>query len=384
MFEGFLSALWGSGLNYLIPFLFVLTVVVFIHELGHYLVGRLCGVGVKSFSIGFGPEILGYTAKNGTRWRLSAIPLGGYVKFAGDLNSASVPDVDQLRRMSPDEKAESFHEKSVARRAAIVAAGPIANFLLAIAIFTGTAYFYGYYVHAPRVEAVVENSAASRAGLQAGDVILAVNGAETRTFTDIQRAVMSHAGERLTLRIRRADQDLSVEAVPDLKEIPTKLGVQRIGQLGIRASTDPAALRHEEYSLLQSLRIGVAETWFIVERTGAYFGKLVTGRESIDQISGVPRIAQAAGYMASFGFKSLLSLTALLSVSIGLINLVPIPLLDGGHLLFYGIEAARGRPLSERAQEFGFRIGLAFVVTLMLVATWNDVLHFGALLGMRG
>lgn len=384
MIEGFLSALWGSGLNYLIPFLFVLTVVVFVHEMGHYLVGRLCGVGVKSFSIGFGPELFGWTARNGTRWRLSAIPLGGYVKFAGDLNSASVPDPDQLRRMTPQERSESFHEKSVGRRAAIVAAGPIANFILAIAIFAGSAYLYGFHVHAPRIDSVVENSAASRAGLQAGDVVLSVNGSETRTFTDIQRTVMSHAGERLTIRVRRGDQELSVEAVPDLREIPTKLGVQRIGQLGIRASTDPAALRHEQYGLAESLKIGVAETWFIVERTGAYFGKLVTGRESIDQISGVPRIAQAAGYMASFGFKSLLSLTALLSVSIGLINLVPIPLLDGGHLLFYGIEAVRGRPLSERAQEFGFRIGLAFVVTLMLVATWNDMLHFGALLGVRG
>ncbi len=384
MIEGFLSALWGSGLNYLIPFLFVLTVVVFVHEMGHYLVGRLCGVGVKSFSIGFGPELFGWTARNGTRWRLSAIPLGGYVKFAGDLNSASVPDPDQLRRMTPQERSESFHEKSVGRRAAIVAAGPIANFILAIAIFAGSAYLYGFHVHAPRIDSVVENSAASRAGLQAGDVVLSVNGSETRTFTDIQRTVMSHAGERLTIRVRRGDQELSVEAVPDLREIPTKLGVQRIGQLGIRASTDPAALRHEQYGLADSLKIGVAETWFIVERTGAYFGKLVTGRESIDQISGVPRIAQAAGYMASFGFKSLLSLTALLSVSIGLINLVPIPLLDGGHLLFYGIEAVRGRPLSERAQEFGFRIGLAFVVTLMLVATWNDMLHFGALLGVRG
>ncbi|MFL5142846.1 MAG: RIP metalloprotease RseP [Microvirga sp.] len=375
----------GSLLGYLIPFLIVLTVVVFIHELGHFLVGRWCGVGVNAFSIGFGPELVGFTDRHGTRWKLSAIPLGGYVKFAGDVNGASVPDAASLAQMSPAERAVSFHHKTVLQRALVVAAGPIANFLLAIAIFAGITYVNGRQILAPRVDVVQVGSAAERAGFKPGDLVLAINGRSISSFTDMQRIVSASADDELSIAIDRDGREMTLTAVPDLKETETPFGKQRIGLLGLQASRGPDDLKLVKYGLLDSIRLGAMETWYVVERTFTYIGRLVVGRESADQLSGPIRIAQVSGQVATLGGTAgLVSLVAVLSVSIGLINLFPIPLLDGGHLLFYGIEALRGRPLSDRAQEIGFRIGLAIVVMLMLFATWNDIVHLGASFAARG
>jgi regulator of sigma E protease len=375
----------GSLLGYLIPFLIVLTVVVFIHELGHFLVGRWCGVGVNAFSIGFGPELVGFTDRHGTRWKLSAIPLGGYVKFAGDVNGASVPDAASLAQMSPAERAVSFHHKTVLQRAAVVAAGPIANFLLAIAIFAGITYVNGRQILAPRVDVVQVGSAAERAGFKPGDLVLSINGRSISSFTDMQRIVSASADDELSIAIDRDGREMTLTAVPDLKETETPFGKQRIGLLGLQASRGPDDLKLVKYGLLESIRLGAMETWYVVERTFTYIGRLVVGRESADQLSGPIRIAQVSGQVATLGGTAgLVSLVAVLSVSIGLINLFPIPLLDGGHLLFYGIEALRGRPLSDRAQVIGFRIGLAIVVMLMLFATWNDIVHLGASFAARG
>ena len=375
----------GSLLGYLIPFLIVLTVVVFIHELGHFLVGRWCGVGVNAFSIGFGPELVGFTDRHGTRWKLSAIPLGGYVKFAGDVNGASVPDAASLSQMSPAERAVSFHHKTVLQRALVVAAGPIANFLLAIAIFAGITYVNGRQILAPRVDVVQAGSAAERAGFKPGDLVLSINGRSISSFTDMQRIVSASADDELSIAIDRDGREMTLTAVPDLKETETPFGKQRIGLLGLQASRGPDDLKLVKYGLLESIRLGAMETWYVVERTFTYIGRLVVGRESADQLSGPIRIAQVSGQVATLGGTAgLVSLVAVLSVSIGLINLFPIPLLDGGHLLFYGIEALRGRPLSDRAQEIGFRIGLAIVVMLMLFATWNDIVHLGASFAARG
>ncbi|MFL5165197.1 MAG: RIP metalloprotease RseP [Microvirga sp.] len=375
----------GSLLGYLIPFLIVLTVVVFIHELGHFLVGRWCGVGVNAFSIGFGPELVGFTDRHGTRWKLSAIPLGGYVKFAGDVNGASVPDAASLAQMSPAERAVSFHHKTVLQRALVVAAGPIANFLLAIAIFAGITYVNGRQILAPRVDVVQVGSAAERAGFKPGDLVLAINGRSISSFTDMQRIVSASADDELSIAIDRDGREMTLTAVPDLKETETPFGKQRIGLLGLQASRGPDDLKLVKYGLLDSIRLGAMETWYVIERTFTYIGRLVVGRESADQLSGPIRIAQVSGQVATLGGTAgLVSLVAVLSVSIGLINLFPIPLLDGGHLLFYGIEALRGRPLSDRAQEIGFRIGLAIVVMLMLFATWNDIVHLGASFAARG
>jgi regulator of sigma E protease len=375
----------GSLLGYLIPFLIVLTVVVFIHELGHFLVGRWCGVGVNAFSIGFGPELVGFTDRHGTRWKLSAIPLGGYVKFAGDVNGASVPDAASLSQMTPAERAVSFHHKTVLQRALVVAAGPIANFLLAIAIFAGITYVNGRQILAPRVDMVQAGSAAERAGFKPGDLVLSINGRSISSFTDMQRIVSASADDELSIAIDRDGREMTLTAVPDLKETETPFGKQRIGLLGLQASRGPDDLKLVKYGLLDSIRLGAMETWYVVERTFTYIGRLVVGRESADQLSGPIRIAQVSGQVATLGGTAgLVSLVAVLSVSIGLINLFPIPLLDGGHLLFYGIEALRGRPLSDRAQEIGFRIGLAIVVMLMLFATWNDIVHLGASFAARG
>jgi len=384
-FFGMMGGAAGSLLGYVVPFLIVLTVVVFVHELGHFLVGRWCGVGVNAFSIGFGPEIVGFNDRRGTRWKLSAIPLGGYVKFAGDVNGASVPDAESLSQMSAAERAVSFHHKSVWRRAAIVAAGPIANFLLAIAIFAAITYVNGRHILAPRVDALQAGSAAERAGFQPGDLVVSINGRSIGSFTEMQRIVSASADDTLTVVVDRNGRQVTLTAVPDLKEQDTPFGKQRIGLLGLQASKAPEDLAHVNYGLLESVRLGTLETWYVIDRTFTYIGRLVVGRESADQLSGPIRIAQVSGQVANLGGTAgLVSLVAVLSVSIGLINLFPIPLLDGGHLLFYAIEALRGRPLSDRAQEIGFRIGLAIVVMLMLFATWNDIVHLGASFTARG
>jgi regulator of sigma E protease len=363
----------------LISFLVVLTVVVFIHELGHFWVGRLCGVGVTAFSIGFGRELFGWTDKHGTRWKLAAIPLGGYVKFVGDLNPASVPDRGDMDQMTPEERAISFPHQNVAKRAAIVAAGPIANFILAIAIFAGFNYFNGRQVLDARIEAVQPGSAAERAGFQPQDRIVSIDGRRIDTFADMQLLVSSSGGEPLKFTVERAGQNVELVATPNFITRTSPFGTQRIGLLGVEASKDPAAIKRISYSLGGAIKAGAVETWNLVERTLNFIRRLVLGWESADQLSGPIGIARASGTAFDVGgVYSLVSLIGFMSVSIGLINLFPIPLLDGGHLLFYAIEVVRGRPLSARAQEIGFRIGFALVAMLMLFATWNDLVHLGA------
>lgn len=356
-----------------LAFLFVLTVVVFIHEMGHFLVARWAGVKVKAFSIGFGQEIFGFFDKHGTRWRVAWIPLGGYVKFMDDENGASVPSRDAIENMSPEERAGAFHAKPLSSRAAIVAAGPIANFLLAIAIFALTFMVVGQQVTAPRVDELIEGSAAAKAGFQPGDVIRSIDGTPVDSFGDMQRIVGASADHELTFGVDRGGTSITIKATPDRREISDRFGNKlRVGVIGIRRNASVQDWEYRRYGPLESIRMGVRETYFIISRTLSYLYDVVMGRESPDQLGGPLRIAEVSGQVASAGFLPLISLTAVLSVSIGLINLFPIPLLDGGHLLFYGIEALRGRPLSERAQEFGFRIGLAIVVLLMVFTTWQD------------
>jgi regulator of sigma E protease len=369
-----------AGLTYAGPFLFLLCVVVFIHELGHFLVGRWCGVKVETFSLGFGPEIWGFNDKHGTRWRLSAVPLGGYVKFFGDLNAASVADQEKLAAMSEAERRVSFPLKPLWQRAAVVVAGPVANFILAIVLFAGVAIFFGRVVVQPYVGGVVENSVAEKAGFQRGDRILAINGDPIRTFEGMQRFVSASPGVPLSIDVERAGQRVTLSATPALREIKNRLGVTRVGQIGIRGGGDPSYVTREYFGPLDALGHGAKESWFIVERTLNYLGKLITGRESTDQLSGILRIGQASGEVTkSDGFVGLLALTAVMSVSIGLLNLFPIPLLDGGHLMFYAWEAVFRRPVSEKHMEYGYRVGFALVIGLMVLATWNDIVHLVSL-----
>jgi len=375
----FLSGLhfWGgSALGSILPFLFVLTAVVFFHEFGHFWVARRCGVKIDAFSIGFGPELFGFYDRKGTRWRIAAIPLGGYVRFHGDDSVASTPDHTTLERMNEGERKVSFFHKPVAQRAAIVAAGPIANFLLAIAIFAGIFAVYGKPASPARVHTVAPASVAAAAGFKEGDLVVSIDGRKIETFADMQRIVTASPGQTLVFVVERDGSQVTLNAAPALEEHKDRFGnVYRLGRLGITGVLEAP----KPVSLPQAMALGAAESWFVVDRTLSYIGGVIIGRESADQLGGPLRIAQISGQVASIGFPELLNLTAVLSVSIGLLNLFPIPLLDGGHLLFYGIEGLRGRPLSEKAQELGFRIGLAIVVMLMLVATWNDILHLVAL-----
>ena len=374
-----INALGGGVLGYLIPFLFVLTLVVFFHELGHFLVARWCGVRVLVFSIGFGPELFGFNDRRGTRWQLSAIPLGGYVKFFGDDNAASVPDQTALAAMNEEERQQSFVHQRVGPRAAIVVAGPAANFLLAVVIFAALFMVFGKPSTSPRVDAVQAGSAAQAAGFQPGDLVLTIDGRPIESFPDMQQIVSTSAGETLTFEVERGGTHVTLKAVPTLKESKDRFGnVHRIGVLGITRSPSPEDTHFQPVGPLTALELGMQKTWFVVERTLSYIGGVVSGREAADQLGGPIRIAQVSGQVATEGLPSLFSLTAVLSVSIGLLNLFPVPLLDGGHLLFYAIEAMRGKPLSERAQEVGFRIGLAIVVMLMIFATYNDILHLAA------
>jgi regulator of sigma E protease len=373
---GGLSAFGGGLVTYLVPFLFVLTLVVFFHELGHFLVARWCGIRVLVFSIGFGPEIVGFYDRYGTRWKISAVPLGGYVKFLGDENAASAPDRQAVDALSESEKREAFVSQSVGARAAVVAAGPIANFVLAIVIFAAIFALFGKQSTSARVDSVQAGSAAEKAGFQKGDLVLSIDGTAIESFSDMQRIVSASAGATLTVEVERGGAHQTIKAVPDLKEVKDGFGNKhRMGVLGISRSMLPGDIKVEKVNPFRAVVMGAQETWFVVHRTLAYIGGFFAGSEDADQLGGPIRIAQVSGQVATAGFVPLLHLAGVLSVSIGLLNLFPIPLLDGGHLLFYLVEAVRGRPLSERAQEVGFRIGLAIVVMLMIFATFNDILH---------
>jgi len=368
-----------SLVGYVPPFLFVLTIVVFFHELGHFLVGRACGVGVVTFSIGFGPELFGWNDRHGTRWRVSLIPLGGYVKFVGDEGAASTPDRDGLATLSPADRDRAFQTKSVGRRAAIVAAGPIANFILAVVIFSGLFMVSGRVDLAAKVGDVTADGVAAEAGIRAGDMIVAIDGHPIETFMDVMRLVSERAGEKTDFVVERDGARIETSLTPRLVEEKSRFGVQRRGLVGIRASNDPADRRLRRFSPPEAVVEGAKETWFVVARTASYLGGIFTGRESIDQLGGPLRVAQISGEVAGMGMAALINLAAVLSVSIGLLNLFPVPMLDGGHLVFYAAEAVRGRPLSDRAQDIGFRIGMALILMLMLVSSWNDIAHLASL-----
>ena len=376
-----LGAFGGGAAGYIVPFLFVLTIVVFFHELGHFLVARWCGVRVTAFSIGFGPEIVGFNDRHGTRWKLSAVPLGGYIKFLGDDNAASVPDHEGAKSMSEEERKVSFIHKPVRSRAAVVAAGPIANFILAIAIFAVVFATLGRPITAPRVDTLMPGGAAEAAGFLPGDLIVEIDGKPIESFSQIQQIVTLAAGNLLTVVVEGDGERITLTPTPERREMPDGLGgTQRIGVLGITRNMREGDLVYKRFGPLQAIAEGIRETGHIIERTMTYIGRLFAGRETADQLSGPIRVAQISGVIASSGgVPALFHLSAILSVSIGLINLFPIPMLDGGHLVFYAIEAIRGRPVSQRAQEIGFRIGLALVIMLFVFVTFNDIIRLAGI-----
>lgn len=365
----------GFLLGTLVPFLFVLTVVVFVHEMGHYLVGRWCGIGVKAFSIGFGPELFGFNDSHGTRWKLCAIPLGGYVKFVGDMNAtSSQPSAEDIESLSDAERKVAFHTQPIWKRAATVVAGPVFNFLLTIVVFSVLFSLYGRPVMEPTVAEVAAGSPAARAGIQPGDRFVKVDGAKVETFSDVQRLVSGRAGDAIAFTMLRDGKEISVTATPEPMEQQDALGNKvKVAVIGVVNNAEFGQPRVISYTPVGAVGAAIEETGHVVERTGQFLQRFVVGREDKCQLGGPIKIAKMSGQAAKLGFEWLVQLVAFLSVGIGILNLLPIPPLDGGHLLFYGVEAVIRRPVSERMMEMAYRTGLFLVLGFMGFVFWNDL-----------
>lgn len=356
--------------NYLLTFIVMLSVLVFVHEFGHFWVARLCGVKIETFSIGFGREIFGFTDKHGTRWKFSWLPLGGFVKMYGDADAASAGVSAEAEAMSAEERKHAFFAKNVGQRAAIVAAGPAFNYLFAIIVLSVLFMTVGRPYTAPEVGAMQPDGAAAQAGLQVGDRILAVGGTPVERFEDVQNLIMINTGAPVDLTIKRGEAEQTIAVTPKLIEMTDNFGNHHTtARLGISKS----GTEFRKYAPLQSIGVALGETYRVTVNSLKSLGQVIMGTRSSDELGGPLRIAKMTGDMAEMGFIQVIWFSALLSISLGLINLFPVPVLDGGHLVFYFFEAIRGRPLSTRVQDYGFRVGFGAIVALMLFATWNDL-----------
>jgi len=347
-------------------FIVVLGVLVFVHELGHYLAARWCGVHVEVFSIGFGRAIATWRDRVGTVWKLAWLPLGGYVKLHGQER----PDEAPAEIVASWIPGRTFHQKRVGARALVVAAGPIANFLLAMVLFATLFATAGKPITLPVAGEVIADTAAAHAGLKTDDRITAISGTPIASFEDVQRIIAAHPAERLTITVDRGGASLDLPVLTDARDAG---GGRMVGMLGIRGGK----VEYQRQSVPAALWGGVVQTWQVTEETISGVAQMISGRRGTEDLGGPLRIAQLSGQVAQLGIASLISFIAILSVNLGLINLFPIPVLDGGHLLFYGAEAVRGRPIPPRAQEYGFRAGLALLAGLFIFATWNDLTHLG-------
>lgn len=369
--------------DYVIPFLVILTILVFVHEMGHFLVARRAGVRVEVFSIGFGRELFGWTSSTGTRWKFSAIPLGGYVKMYGEADPSSASGSD-VERMSDAERAVSFHHKSLRARSAIVAAGPLANFLFAILLLAGLYAISGRPYAPPVVDEVVSGSAAELAGVRVGDVFIKADGRNVGAFSDLRRIVFDNPGRPIPMVLERDGTELTLTVIPEtVTEVDRFGNPHTFGQLGVRSNR----VVIERLDPFTAVGVATAETWSIMGQTLDAVGQIIAGTRGAEDLGGPLRIAQMSGDVAQSGWVTIVWFMAMLSINLGLINLFPIPVLDGGHLLFYGLEALRGRPLGDRAQEWAGMAGLTLVIALMLFVTWNDLVqlkvlaYIGSLLG---
>jgi regulator of sigma E protease len=371
----FLATLATWIWQYGIMFLLVLTLVVFIHELGHFLVARWCGVTVKAFSIGFGPEIYGFYDKHGTRWRFAWIPLGGYVKFIDDDNVSSQGAV-ATKGLTAAERAGAFHSKPVSARAAVVAAGPIANFILATVLYAILNATVGVHVLPALVDAVVPNSPAAQAGFQPGDQIVQINNSRIDKFEDLQRIVGSSAGEPLKFVVERKGEKVTLEATPNVDEQRDAFGrTFRRGIIGIQRSVSADKVRTVDVSLPQAVLLGMGETYNNIAQTLDGLWDIVTQRQSAEQMGGPIMMAEVTARVAELGIEPMLRWIAFISANIGFLNLLPIPVLDGGHLVFYAYEAIRRKPASQRMQQMGFQFGLALLMMLVVFVNFNDIMN---------
>ena len=357
----------------LLSFVFILSTIVFIHEYGHYWVAKKCGVKIDSFSIGFGKEIFGWSDKAGVRWKVSLIPLGGYVKMFGDEGEASTPDGEKIKEMSAEEKAVAFHTQPLFSRFMIVLAGPIANFLLAIIILTGFFNYYGRPETLPVVNSVVAGSAAEGIGLQEGDKIIEIDGNNISTFEELRTVASMHPDMEVTITYSRGEEVVEAKITPKKTVSKDIFGNEiEVGLIGISSNS----VQYKELGIFSAFTTSITETYSLSARTLEAVGQMITGARPADQISGILRIADYSGKSVEQGLRTVLWFMAILSINLGLVNLFPIPMLDGGHLFFYIIEGVTGKPLSEKTQEYLFRFGFAVLISLMLFATFNDLKHF--------
>ena len=354
--------------NYVVVFLIVLTILVFVHEWGHYWIARRCGVRVEVFSIGFGPEIYGWTDKNDTRWKISAIPLGGYVKMFGEADMGWEEE-EESQPLPPEEKAVSFHHKKLWQRSAIVAAGPFANFIFAAVLVALLAGIVGTARPLAAVGEVQPGSAAELGQLLPGDRITAIDGQPIKWFEDLRQTVSAKPGVTMRMDVARGDEILTLTVTPQSRAVEGQEAP--IGLLGVRF--DPQAVEYERQGPVKALSTGVGYTVDMVTRIFGVLGEMISGNRSAEELGGPLRIAQLSGDIAQLGFKELVLFMAALSVNLGLINLFPIPVLDGGRLVFYAAEGLRGRPLAPKIEEYGMRVGLALVLFLVVFVTWNDI-----------
>ena len=368
----YLAPFLHGGVWYVGIFLAVLTVLVFVHELGHYLIARRNGVRIEVFSIGFGPELFGWYDHAGTRWKFSAIPLGGYVKMFGDNDPSSTMGMARLGELTAAEREVSFHHKRLWQRVAIVGGGPLANFVFAIAVLALLFATYGQPYTPAEVGQVQAGSAADTGGIKVGDAIVDIDGTKIDRFEDVQQIVRFNPGEAMTITVRRDGKPITLHVTPARTEMTDRFGNRHeIGLLGIGRSGVEYIKRNPAAAVAQAF----SETWNLSTSTLQAMWQIIIGTRASDELGGPLRIAQMSGEVAEGGIVPLLWFMSVLSINLGLINLFPVPVLDGGHLLFYAAEAIRGKPLGQRAQEYGFRIGLALVLTLMVFATWNDLVH---------
>ena len=366
-------------LNSILPFIVLISVVVFIHEYGHYYFAKKYGVKVTDFSIGFGKELFGWNDKLGTRWKICWIPLGGYVKFFGDRNVFSQSDQEEIiKKYSEEERKKLFILKPLYQRSLIVAAGPIANFILAIVIFLFIYMFVGKDFTPAVINEVQKDSPAEVAGLMKNDVILEIDGTEVKSILDVSKLITLSTSDFIDFKVSRYDQDVLLKVKPNIVETEDNLG-NKINKrmIGIMVGPYNNKVNHVKLGPAKALYYSLNEVYFVTISSLKYLGSILTGSGDSSQLGGPIRIAKITGQVAQFGIVPFLSIMAYISISLGLINLFPIPLLDGGHLMFYGFEKILGRPLSQKTQEGFFRIGMFLLIFLMFFATYNDLKDLG-------
>ncbi len=366
-------------MNYLIPFIILITVVVFIHEYGHYYFARRYGVGVTAFSIGFGKEIFGYNDKNGTRWKFCLIPLGGYVKFFGDRNVFSQSEQQEvLKKYSKEDQKKLFILKPLYQRTIIVAGGPLANFLLAILIFSSIYMFVGKDLTPAKIEEVSQNSPAELAGFKKNDIITSINGNKVQSILEVSMLINSSSSDEINIKVLRNEKELNLTAKANIIDSKDPFGnpiKKKI--IGIKISPVNNEFNKQKLGPTKAVYYSLKEIWFVTTTTIKFIGSMFQGKGDTSQLGGPIKIAKISGQVMEFGFLAFLTTIAYISISLGLINLFPIPLLDGGHLMFYLFEKILGRPLKQSTQEGFFRIGLFLLLSLMIFTTFNDLKDWG-------